>query len=401
MQTQRATRVPQGFVFHPGVRTQSGISRKGRGAATAAPSLSAPAFLTTKIEPIRPTDKDAAGRFDIKLDKSYANVLACCKRFLKFVGIGFDFEPTAGLTLSQKLGELIEYFEKKIDPLGLSLVISKKDGQGSDVEVLDCVVYRWGRELEDTIVILYCAPARYMSPAGGQMYKRFMKFVSDSTQIPLGIPEHSENFYLDCIMNMYDEDDFDHYEDDEEEVKEKDPVLEKYKMNGEFWNLFDEINGLPKEKPEQLYKALEEYRQQCPNDELEIVEAMMQGIDIVKDANCYWFEFNPDDDGISNEYGYDSSDGYASSVFASAILFSEHDGISEELLDNVNNEVNAGIMMTGWNIHQWLSPKIKKEDILDFMRCKDLCASLDAWLRTFYRATEKFDLYGKSEQDTE
>ena len=399
MQTQRATRVPQGFVFHPGVRTPSGISRKGRGAATAAPSLSAPAFLTTKIEPIRPTDKDAAGRFDIKLDKSYANVLACCKRFLKFVGIGFDFEPTAGLTLSQKLGELIEYFEKKIDPLGLSLVISKKDSQGSDVEVLDCVVYRWGRELEDTIVILYCAPARYMSPAGGQMYKRFMKFVTDSTNIPLGIPEHSENFYLDCIMNMYDEEDF--YDDEESGGKEENHVLEKYKQDGEFWNLFDEINGLPKEKPEQLYKALEEYRQQCPNDELEIVEAMMQGIDIVKDANCYWFEFNPDDDGISNEYGYDSSDGYASSVFASAILFSEHDGISEELLDNVNNEVNAGIMMTGWNIHQWLSPKMKKADVLDFIRCKDLCASLDEWLRVFYRATEKFDLYGKSEQDTE
>lgn len=399
MQTQRATRVPQGFVFHPGVRPQAGISRKGRGAATAAPSLSAPAFLTTKIEPIRPTDKDVAGRFDIKLDKSYANALACCKRFLKFVGIEFDYEPNAGLTLSQRLGELIKYFEKKIDPLGLSLVISKKDSQGSDVEVLDCVVYRWGRELEDTIVILYCAPAIYMSPAGSQMYKRFMKFVTDSTNIPLGIPEHSENIYLDFIMNKYDEEDF--YDDEESGGKEENHVLEKYKQDGEFWNLFDEINGQPKEKPEQLYKALEEYRQQCPNDELEIVESMMQGIDIVKDANCYWFEFNPDDDGISNEYGYDSSDGYASSVFASAILFSEHDGISEELLDYVNNEVNAGIMMTGWNIHQWLSPKMKKADVLDFIRCKDLCASLDEWLRTFYRATEKFDMYGKSKQDTE
>ena len=339
--------------------------------------------------------------FDIRLDKSYANILACCKRFLKFVGIEFDYEPKAGLTLSQKLGELIEYFESKVEPLGLTLVVSKKDGRGSEVDVLECVVYRWGRELEGTIVVLYCAPARYMSPAGCQMYKRFMKFVTDSMAIPLGISEHGENFYLDCIMNMYDEEDFDHYEDDENEEKEENPVLEKYKVDGEFWNLFDEINGLPKEKPEHLYKALEEYRQQCPSEEMEVVEAMMEGVDVVKDANCYWFEFNPEDDGISNEYGYDSSDGYASSVFASAILFSEHDGISEKLLDNVNNEVNAGIMMTGWNIHQWLSPKMKKADVLDFIRCKDLCASLDAWLRTFYRATEKFDLYGKSEQDAE
>ena len=397
---QGATRVSQGFVFGTGVRTKARVQGKGRGAATAAPSLCAPAFLTSKIEPIRPTDKDAAGRFDIRLDKSYANVLACCKRFLKFVGMEFDFEPTAGLTLSQRLGELIEYFEKKIEPLGLTLVVSKKFPQGDEADTLQCVVYRWGKELEDTIVILYCAPAKYLSPAGSQMYKRFMKFVSDSTQIPLGIPEHSENFYLDCIMNMYEEEDFDHYEDDEEEVKEKDPVLEKYKVDGEFWNLFDEINGLPIEKPEDLYEALEEYRHECPVNETELVEVMMEGIDVVKDANCYWFEFNPDDDGIANEYGDYGSDGYASSVFASAILFSEHDGISEALLDNVNNEVNAGIMMTGWNIHQWLSPKMKKADILDFMRCKDLCASLDEWMRKFYRATEKFDLYGKSKQDT-
>ena len=128
---------------------------------------------------------------------------------------------------------------------------------------------------------------------------------------------------------------------------------------------------------------------------------MMEGIDVIKDANYYWFEFNPDDDGISNEYGFDSADGYASGVFASAILFSEQDGISEQLLDTVNNEANAGIIMTGWNIHQWLSPDIKKADVLEFMRCKDLVASLDKWLRVFYTATEKFDKYGKSEQDSE
>ena len=398
---QGATRVSQGFVFGTGVRTKARVQGKGRGAATAAPSLSAPAFLTTTIEPIRPSEKDATARLGINIDNSYSNVLACCKRFLKFVGIEFDYEPIVGFTKSQALGELIDYFENKIEPFGLSLVVSMKFPQGDETDVLQCVVYRWGSELEDTIVILYCAPARYLSPAGSQMYKRFMKFVSDCTQIPLGIPEHSENFYLDCMMNMYDEDDFDHYEDDEEEVKEKDPVLEKYKVDGEFWNLFDEIYGLSREKPEDLYEALEEYLHECPVNETELVEAMMEGIDIVKDMNCYWFEFNPDDDGIEDEYGNYGSDGYASSVFASAILYSEHDGISEALLDSVNNEVNAGIMMTGWNIHQWLSPKMKKADILEFMRCKDLCASFDKWLRTFYRATEKFDLYGKSEQDTE
>ena len=187
-----------------------------------------------------------------------------------------------------------------------------------------------------------------------------------------------------------------YYEDDEE-----DPVLKKYKVDGEFWNLFEEINGLSRENPEGLYEALEEYLHECPANETELVEAMVEGINIVKDMNCYWFEFNPDDDGIEDEYGNFGSDGYASSVFASAILYSEHDRISDALFDCVNNEVNSGIIMTGWNIHQWLSPKMKKADILEFMRCKDLCASFDKWLRTFDRATEKFDLYGKSKQDTE
>lgn len=393
---QGATRVSQGFVFGTGVRTKARVQGKGRGAATAAPSLCAPAFLTSPIRPIRPTSEDTAARLEIDIDKSYANVSASLRRFFKVVGIEYDYEPKKDLTRAQQLGELIDYGEKKMDSLGLSLAVSKKDCQGGDVDTLECVVYRWGKELEDTIVILYCAPAVYMSPEGCQMYKRFMKFVTVSTGIPLGIPEHTENFYLDCIVNM--DDDY-MYEEDEEE--EKDPVILKYRQDGEFWNLFDEIGGLPKEKPGDLYAALDDYRQRCPDDETEVVEAMMEGIDIIKDANYYWFEFNPDDDGLPNEWGNDSADGYASSVFASAILFSEQDGISEQLLDTVNNEVNAGIMMTGWNIHQWLSPKTAKADILEFMRCKDLCASLDDWLRTFYRATEKFDLYGKSEQDTE
>ena len=400
MQIQRATRVPQGFVFHLGKRPKAGISGKGRGAATAAPSLCAPAFLTTKIESIRPSDEDAASRFGINIGKSYANVLACCKRFLKIAKLDFDFKPNVGLAKSQMLGELIDYFESKIEPLGLELVVRKKNSQDEETDVLQCVVYRPGLEFEGTILILYSAPAVYMSAEGCQMYKRFMKFVSDSMNIPLGAADHSENFYLDCIINMYEYEDFGQYGEDEELV-ERNHILDKYKQDGEFWNLFDEINSLPKEGPEDLYEALEEYRHQCPIDETEIVEAMMEGIDIVKDANCYWFEFNPDDDGMEDEYGNYGSEGYASSVFASAILFSENDGVTEAMLDMINNEADSGIMITGWNIHQWLSPKMKKADILEFLRCKDLIASLSEWTNTLYRAVEKFDLYGKSEQDTE
>lgn len=340
------------------------------------------------------------GMFHINIDKSYANILSCCKRFLKFIGIKFDFKPTKGLNKIQMIVELIHYFETKIEPLGLTFIVSKKGRKGTEIDVLQCIVYRCGKELDDTIVILYCAPARYLSPAGCQMYKRFMKFVSNSTNIPLGIPKHTDNFYLDGIINFYEDEDFYIYGDEENEEKEFLPVIEKYKQDGEFWKLFNEIKRLPNEKTEDLYKALKEYLNQCPVKETEVVDAMIDGINIVKDANCYWFNFNPDDDGFPDEYDQYCCNEYSSSVLSSAILFSEHDGISDALIDSINNEVNSGVTMSGWNIHQYLSPKMRKEDILEFMRCKDLCASLSKWLIKFYRATEKFDLYGKLNQDT-
>lgn len=371
-----------------------------RGAGTAAPFVCAPAFLTATIDVIRPADNNASSRLGINIERSYRLVLACCKRFLKFVGVKFDFTPTNGLSRLQHLGELIDYFEKKIEPMGLSLCISKKTPNGEEQEILECVVYRIGRELEDRILIFYAAPARYLSPLTSALYKRFMKFLSDSMNIPLGIIDNGENFYLEMILNCWD-DDYDHYMYEEEEEPRKNSTADKYKENGEFWNLFDEINGLPQETADTLLADLQAYLNDCQTDEADVVKVMIDGVPIVKDANCYWFEFNPEDDGLSDAYGRTDNDGWASSVFASAILFSEHDGVEEQLLDCVNNEINAGIMMSGWNIHQWLSPKMKKEDIDDFMRCKDLVADLDKWVYDFYQETSKFDKYEQSEQCAE
>lgn len=367
-----------------------------RGAATTVPSVCSPAFLTTPIDVIRPADSNAASRFGINIEKSYRQVLACCKRFFKFVGVRFDFAPTSGLSRSQQLGELIDYFEKKIEPLGLSLCVSKKTPQGKEQEILECVVYRFGRELEGKIVIFYVSPARYLSSLSSALYKRFMKFLSDSMNIPLGIIEHGENFYLQMLMDFEYAFDF---EEPEEPVSERSIV--RYKEDGEFWNLFDEINGLPQETADTLLTDLQAYLKDSPIDEADVIKVMINGVPIVKDANCYWFEFNPEDDGLPDAYERIDNDGWASSVFASAILFSEHDGVENQLLGCINDEVNAGIMMSGWNIHQWLSPKMKKEDIDNFMRCKDLVANLDKWVHDFYQETSKFDKYEQSEQCAE
>ena len=387
----KAARVPSSPLLGLRNRQQTArVSHQG-GKTAFAPEVCAPAFLTTKVEPIRPTENKVAMQFGINIESSYKRVMACCRRFMKFVGMKFDFVPTKGLSRSQQLGELIEYFEKKIEPLGLSLCVSKKTPQGEEKKVLECVVYREGLELNETIIILYAAPARYLSEGTSALYKRFFKFVSDCTNIPLGINDHGENFYLDMLLNCEDAFDF-----EEPEEPDADSVVMKYREDGEFWNLFDEIYGLPQETDETLLADMRAYRKDCPNEEVDLLDAMIEGVPIIKDANFYWFEFNPEDDGLPNEYGSTDCDGWASSVFASAILFSEHDGMGEQLLDCVNNEVNAGIMMSGFNIHQWLSPTTKKEDIDEFMRCKDLAASLDKWTCLFYGEASKFDLYGKS-----
>lgn len=365
------------------------VSNK-RGATAVAPSVCAPAFLTSQIDYIKPSNDNASSRFGIDIDRSYRNILACCKRFLKFVGVKFDFIPTDG-SKSYQLGELIEYFENKLDQFGVSLCVTKKTPYGEELEVLECVIYRHGRELDDIIIVLYVSPAMYLSEGTSALYKRFIKFFSDSTNIPLGIKDSGDNFYLEMIAYCYED------YDDDEDSSNNDNVISKYKECGEFWNLFDEISSLPQESEESILSDLEKYRPECPADEFALLDSMIMGVPIVKDANYYWFEFNPENDGLPDEYGNTDNEGWASSVFASAILYSENDGVGEQLIDTVNNDVQSGIMMYGWNIHQWISPKTKKEDIDEFMRCKDLVASLDKWVNVFSQEASKFDKYGKSE----
>lgn len=391
-----AVRFPQSPVRSYRVTPQDRVSRERGAARKAASSLSAPAFLTQRIDDIRPAETDGMNAYGIDLVKSYKHVLKCCKRFCRFVGLKFDFTPRTDLTKSQLLGELIDYFDKLIHPHGLDFFVSKKTPQGDETSVLECAVYRYGSELENTIVIMYVAPARYLSPKSAEYFKRFMKFFSDSTNIPLGIKGHSENFYLYSILDMYEEDPF-YDEDDEDEVRDKrKAIAAAYNEDGEFWNLFDEIGSLPKQDAEKLADEIDKYRSECPEEELGLMESLIEGIPIVKDMNYYWFEFNPEDDGLPDAYGNTDGDGWSSGVFASAILYSEQDGISEQLLESINSEVNAGIMMSGWNIHQYLYEDVKKEVIADFMRCKDKVGDFNKWLRSYYMEMEEFDKYGKS-----
>jgi len=394
VQGQRTVGVLQGFTYHSKVKANA-VWRKG-GKETTSSSPSTSSFLTTSIEPIRISDKDASCCFGIDINESYFQILSCCKRFLRLVGIKFDFNPQSNLSIFQKLGELIDYFSEKIEHLGLKYVVSKKDMFGNDVNVLESIVYRPGTEMDNVVMILYCSPVFYLSPSGSQLYKRYMKFVSDSTCIPFGCSDYGENFYLDCIVNMSDDYLNEYLDENEKRFKNE---LNKYQKGGEYWKLFNEIDNLPKESVAVLRDDMKSYLQVCPPDEKSLFQVMLNGIDIIKDANINWFNFNPYNDGLPNEHGRYDDDSYSSAVLASAILFSENDGVSDSLLDYVNSDADCGLTFTGWNIHQRLSPKIDKKIVNEFIRCKDLVADLDGWLTDFYVESTKFDLYGKSEQD--
>ncbi len=381
------------------------ISCKGGATRKVTPTLSHPAFLTQKIDDIRVDEQNTLSNYGIDVPSSYDYILKCCKRFAKLTKMKFDFKPDEGMTKIQNLGKMIDEFSEAIRQFGLEFFISKKTPQGEEVSTLQCAVYREGVEFNETIVIMYVAPARYLTPKSAELFKRFMKFFSQSTNIPLGIIGNRENFYIDSVLRMYEDDPY--YSELTEEDEDYQCAVERrkisaaYNEDGEFWNLFDEIGTLPEQDARKLYHDLEEYRNDCPDNEFELIESLAEGIDIIKDMNAYWFEFNPEDDGLPDEYGSTDGDGWTSSVFASAILFSENDGIGDMLLESINSDVDAGENISGWNIHQYLSPRLEKKIMDEFMACRDNVGRFDLWLRKYYREAEKFDRYGKSKEHTE
>lgn len=396
-----AIRISQRPVFNYSRRGKGTVQSKRRRRTGSFPSVCAPAFLTTKIETIRPNEDNIDSQFGLDLVKSYNRLFGCCKRFMEVEGIEFKFEPSPTSTLLQRLGELIEYFEGILQPFGVDLLVSKKNPRGGETEVLEYALYRYGRELEDNIIVMYVAPADYLSKEGSKLFKRFMKFFSDSTNIPLGVTCNKENFYLDGVLEWFTgEDEYEEDYIDEEFVESKNTnqeIAAAYRENGKFWHLFEEIKSQQGVTPDSIKKELEDYIIICPSEEVELIKVMLKGVPIIANMNTYWFEFNPEDDGLPDEYGNFDETSWSSSVFASAILYSENDGISDAMLESINAECCAGVMFSGWNIHQWLDQKMETKTIKEFIEYKDLVRKFAVWNSDFYKESCKFDKYGKTE----
>lgn len=357
------------------------------------------AFLRQSILDIGLNEDYLLRCYGIDVGGSYKKMLESFKTFCKVVGLEFGFAPQPFFTKTQTLMSAVDYFCNLIKPLGLELSVSRKCAQGEDLGGLECCVYRYGKELENNVVVLYACPARYLTPKGAELYKRFMKFVSQSMHIPLGVNNSGALFYIETMVQVYDDEFLSNPSSDDEEYRDEAErmrtMLEAYRENGEFFSLLEEIHLLARQDVTTLQNDMEEYSRCCPENEAGLIECLMGGLDIVRDMDVEKFDFSPDDNGFPNDWGYDADSEWSSIVSFSSILYSQYDGMTDAVIGFLNDDVEAGANISGWNIHLRLSPVMDSRDITEFMRCKDLVWRFSSWLGSFYENTEKFDRYGK------
>ena len=362
-------------------------SRGTRKKAPAATEPNAFDFLNTKIEELGINDDTLLG-YGINVVGCYERLLEGCSRFLSYYGIEVDFVPPQGWSYIDKLVSLTNYFDEHVQSLGYEFVAVSRAPYNTESSDLDFIVFRWGKEFEEKVVVLYCCPAEYMSEEGGRWYRQFMKFTSDSMAVSLGA--NTDNYQLDMMLEMAIEE---AEADPEEELRvgtgAAASIAKEYKA-GSFKKLFDEIERMPKMTAEQLIDGLEEYRSRCPLDEQDLIECMIEGVALVARANVFAFDFNPDDSGIQSD---ENEDNWLSGPLSTAILYSRHDGVGETMIDNINSDINSGTLGYTWSRFLCVSNDLKTEHVKEFEADRDFLPRFDEWLYMFNRETEKFDKY--------
>lgn len=368
-------------------------SRRTGGGAEVAPSICAPSFLTGTIEDIRLNEAYVSEKYQFDVEDSCRSLFGCSKRFMEVMGLEFGF--TSSSTPLKRLGELIDYFEGVLKKYEVELYIGKKDGSGCVNDVLQYALYRESTVMYNTILVLYASPCHYLSERGSMIYKHFLKFFHDSTQIDLGVREMSDNFYLNFIMDMDEEG------DECEGFGEGQGYFKEYRKDGMFWNLFDEVENIEGVTKDSLYEECSDYIKECPSEEKDLFRIMLDGIPTISEMNKYWFLFNPEDDGVEALNPYSDPEEQCSIVNFGAILYSEKDGMSNTLVQHINDDVNCGRDPYGWNIHQWLSPNIEDRYIEEFIRCRFIVDDFSKWIDDFNVEAMKFDKYEQIERDNQ
>lgn len=356
-----------------GRRIKSSSSASGRDSV---------AFLSQNIEPIRTSDEQYLLTFGIDVKESFSRLERNSRKFLDFYGYEYNVDYSGCKTSSDKIVRLTEWLSGQVLSAGYELSLSR-DYEG---KYLSFVIYYPLEELDYTICIFYCAPAQFLSPEGGRIYKDFIKFISDSMGIDIGAVENNSNYYLDAIVNWIDEgnEEFSD-ESDEDELL----ISKQYRNGGSFYKLFEEISSQKRLSSNEIMDELKAYLPVCKKDEVELIECMIEGVPLISKMYVGWYDFVPD------SYDEEYDDERMAIPWTTSILYSSKDGMGDELLECLNSNMQSGIEASRWLNNLPLTGKTKADDIREFEADRNLGKRFGDWMDKFNKLAEKFDNYGK------
>jgi hypothetical protein len=358
--------------------------------SSSSPSSDPFAFLKQKIEEIRISDEQYLSRYGIDIKGSFEKLKRTYKKFSEYYSFEYEVDYTGCETTADRILKLAESFDAQVESTGFYMSLSKD----YDATALNFVLYYPLSELDWTICIFYCSPADYLSEEGSLIYKKFIKYISCCMGISIGVEDNVENYFLEAIINWYDEG---IYSSDDEPDEGKLHIAKMYQRGGRFQKLFQEISNLPRMNEFDINKELENYREKCPHEELELVECMIDGVSIIKKMNVCQYDFTPDVDTENDDY----CDGKVMIPWTTAILYSSHDGLSDDLVDCINTDVQSGLEAVSWMANLILTDETTPTELKEFEANKDLGEKFEKWINGFNKLTEKFDRYEQPQRKVE
>lgn len=358
--------------------------------SSSTPSSDPFAFLKQKIEEIRISDEQYLSRYGIDIKESFEKLKRTYRKFSEYYSCEYKVDYTGCETTADRILKLAESFDAQVESTGFYMSLSKD----YDATALNFVLYYSLSELDWTVCIFYCSPADYLSEEGGLIYKKFIKYISCCMGISIGVEDNVENYFLDAIINWYDEG---VYSSDDEPDEGKLYIAKMYQRGGKFQKLFQEISNLPRMNEFYINKELENYRKKCPHEELELVECMIDGVSIIKKMNICQYDFTPDVDTENDDY----CDGKVMIPWTTAILYSSHDGLSDDLVDCINTDVQSGLEAVSWMANLILTDETTPTELKGFEANKNLGEKFGKWIDRFNKLTEKFDRYEQPQRKVE
>lgn len=323
-------------------------------------------------------------KYEIDFEGSYRKIRKGICRFLKVHDLKIDYRQKRGDSWEKRLIGLVDRFEELLEPMGFHCMMHKDEYE----PILDAAVYVCTDAMDYIVGEIYVRPAETLPPEESMLFKRFISFFSRETNIGLGLD--SESYFLEAQADWWggEYEDVDRLDEDEKACYQHNvEVIQNYKT-GRYKQLFDEIKSF-KEDGVQLEKDLEAYLKKYDGvakkqDEVRLMANCLDGIEVARHINIFDWVENPDCDGI-----YDDDNYYNATSLMNFILYSEHDGFGEAILDSINN---AGDECIGWcsflKITNEKNFKVRQEY---FEESINWVPRFRKWLDENYKAAEKFD----------